>query len=373
MTPTIADLLQRPRDADPSARIDLRDPIAAYGEAAIDAMSDWVGDPRLGALAVRVLQAIAKDPAHRVAVVDVLVSVDRQSLDPKVVSDIERTLETLGWSRSRSGTVRKVAAGLPVGRPGVSGRGYWVMRTSPWERPFVWAEALEGRLRQGWGSTEEQNLEVIARVRRQGGPLNEDQEYSVRSRRMNTAEPDGMRFDDVVVAPNLPEWGRLSVFRVIGSYGYSMLALHRWGERFGHTLPVELIEGHIGRRSPRIPDELRAMLRPQSRLYNISGYGGYVERLLGNEPRPGRRGSDRWGELWTEREYEVLFGRFPPTGTRPTDDRIALLAAELGRTFDAVSWQWDDGASYCTGGPAATASEPLKAWLDRTFPGYPHA
>jgi hypothetical protein len=79
------------------------------------------------------------------------------------------------------------------------------------------------------------------------------------------------------------------------------------------------------------------------------------------------------GELWTEREYEVLFGRFPPTGTRPTDDRIALLAAELGRTFDAVSWQWDDGASYCTGGPAATASEPLKAWLDRTFPGYPHA
>jgi hypothetical protein len=73
----------------------------------------------------------------------------------------------------------------------------------------------------------------------------------------------------------------------------------------------------------------------------------------------------RWSELWQEHEYELLFGRFPPTGTRPSDQQLSMLAAELGRTFDAISWQWGDGASYATGGSASTTSEPLKAWLDK--------
>ena len=71
------------------------------------------------------------------------------------------------------------------------------MRTSQWERPFVWAEAQQGRLRQGWGWTDEMNLEVIAEVRRSGGQLSEDQQMSVRSRRMRTSEPDGMRVGDI--------------------------------------------------------------------------------------------------------------------------------------------------------------------------------
>lgn len=38
------------------------------------------------------------------------------------------------------------------------------MRTSPWERPFIWAEARRGRLRQGWGWDETQDLDVIGMV-----------------------------------------------------------------------------------------------------------------------------------------------------------------------------------------------------------------
>jgi hypothetical protein len=243
----------------------------------------------------------------------------------------------------------------------VPGRGYWVMRTSPWERPYIWAESQRGRLRQGWGWNAEMNLDVIADLLRRGSQLSDEQRMAWRSRRMRTAASDGMRMDDLVVAPNLPDWGRLSVFRVIGSYVYSMDAPRRFDERFGHVLPVEFLAGRIDRRAPIVSDGLRAMLRPKTRLYNISGYGGDVERLIGRD-----MSRSRDGVLWTESEYERLFGRFAPTGPRPSDDEVEALAAELGRTHDAIAWQWADGAAYCRGASASTTSEPLKAWLDRT-------
>lgn len=69
----------------------------------------------------------------------------------------------------------------------------------------------------------EGNLDVIAEVRRLGGQLTPEQQESWRARRMRTSEPDGMRVGDIVVAPNLANWGRLSVFRVAGPYRYEML------------------------------------------------------------------------------------------------------------------------------------------------------
>jgi hypothetical protein len=314
-----------------------------------------------------VLEKLGRDPSLTGDVIGVLIATNREELPAHLAGDIERALIALGSSKSaRAVSTKRPTSDRSVGLPGVAGRSYWVIRASPWERAFVWHEAQRGRLRQGWGSTADQDLDVIRRVRREGGRLSDDQDFSWRSRRMNTRDPDGVRVDDLVVAPNLPEWGRLSVFRLDGLYRYEMVAPKTWGERFGHILPVELIEGDIDRRSPRVSDGLLAMLRPQSRLYNITGYGGDVELLLGHDLPPIGRGAERWGELWAETEHKVLFGRFPPTGPRPSDDRVAMLAAELGRTFDAISWQWGDGASYCSGGTASTTSEPLKAWLDRT-------
>ena len=364
---TLDGLLTRAREADPGNRIELRDPIAAYGEIAIDAMTDWLGDPRLAAFAIRVLERIGREQANRGAVIEVLAAVDREELTPALAGDVDQALTVLGRptrtarpSRPRQGAER------PIGRPGMPGRGYWVMRTSQWERPFIWAEAQRGRLRQGWGWNPEMDLNVIAEIVRRGGEPSDAQRASWRSRRMNTSEPDGMRVGDVVVAPNLPEWGELSVFRVSGSYEYALAQPFRFDERFGHILPVELLASAIDRRSPKVSDGLRAMLRPQTRLYNISGYGGDVERLLGNGNPTAPTSSDRSGELWSEHEYELLFGRFPPTGDRPPDDQIAVMAAELGRTYDAIAWQWTDGAAYCAGRSATTTSEPLMAWLDRT-------
>ena len=73
-------LLAQAQTAAPMDRIDLRDPIAAYGEQAIDAMTDWLGDPRLAAFAIRVLERIAREPANREAVVATLAAVDQDQL-----------------------------------------------------------------------------------------------------------------------------------------------------------------------------------------------------------------------------------------------------------------------------------------------------
>jgi hypothetical protein len=65
------ELLRRARKADPSSRIDLRDPIAAHGEQAIEAITDWLSEPRLFGFAIRVLERIGREPAQRPAVVGV--------------------------------------------------------------------------------------------------------------------------------------------------------------------------------------------------------------------------------------------------------------------------------------------------------------
>lgn len=357
-------LLANAREADPGDRINYRDAIATHGELAIDAMADWLSDPRLAAFAIRVLQRIGDAAGDRQAVVDVLRAVDRAELPRHLVGDLDRALGALGASQPLSGARRSITGPATAygsrGTPGVPGRGYWVMRTSQWERPYIWTEARQGRLRQGWGLTDDQNLEVIATALRRGEPLNESQQQARRALRMLASWDHGMRFGDVVVTPHLPELGRLSVFRVIGSYTWSPDKPLNFGDRFGHLLPVELLAADIDRYGPNVSSGLRAILGVQTRLYNISGYGGDVERLIGGDVS-----DDRWGELWTEAEYERLFGRFPPDEPRPSDDQIDDLAAELGRTRDAVSWQWGDGASYAAGGSASTTSQPLKGWLDR--------
>ncbi len=149
---------------EPGDRIGLRDAIADHGEAAIDAMSDWLGDRRLAAFAIRVLERIGRQPEGRAAAVAALAAIDRSELPAHLVDDLDRALTALG---NPPGPARRKAAqggggvGRSPGRPGLSRRGYWVMRTSPWERPFIWGRsALRAQTRlhdiTGYGGDVEQ-------------------------------------------------------------------------------------------------------------------------------------------------------------------------------------------------------------------------
>jgi hypothetical protein len=100
-------VLEDARSASPNERIQMRDAIAAHGRRAIPAMKDWLKDARLGAFAVRVLEAIAKDQANRRAVLDALASTDVGELAAHLARDVSDALGRLGGTlpaRTASGT-----------------------------------------------------------------------------------------------------------------------------------------------------------------------------------------------------------------------------------------------------------------------------
>lgn len=111
-------------------------------------------------------------------VIQALRSLDRAAIDECAARDLDASLRRLGVDPDRSLRSRasRPHKERPVESPGVEGRGYWAMRTSPWERPYIWAEAQAGRLRQGWAA--EQNLEVIAAIVRRHGELSEEQQMA---------------------------------------------------------------------------------------------------------------------------------------------------------------------------------------------------
>ncbi len=172
---------------------------------------------------------------------------DRSDRPPHQSEDADKSLANLGYrppsSRRGSGVFRRYAHRVcQANRARLLGDAHQSV-----ERSYLWAEAVEGRLRQGWGAADEQNLYVIAEAVRNGRRLSAHQQEARRALRMVSSWPGRMQVGDIVVAPHLPQYGRLSVFRIVGAYEWSLGPALTWGERFGHVLQVELIEQDIDR------------------------------------------------------------------------------------------------------------------------------
>jgi len=97
-------LLDQARVADPMDRIELRDPIAAYGVAAIPPMREWLEDELLGRFAIRVIGRIAEQPDARISVLAALQDTDPTRLLPDVASDVSDLAARLAGRRSTTRT-----------------------------------------------------------------------------------------------------------------------------------------------------------------------------------------------------------------------------------------------------------------------------
>jgi hypothetical protein len=100
----LATLLADAREADPAHRIDLRDPIAAHGAAAIEAVGPWLKEPALAAFAIRVIARAGQDGERDVALTTLRGA--RRRLDPKLRGDVDWALGVL--------KLQKVPAPAPV-------------------------------------------------------------------------------------------------------------------------------------------------------------------------------------------------------------------------------------------------------------------
>jgi hypothetical protein len=159
------------------------------------------------------------------------------------------------------------------------GQRYWVMRTDRGNRPVLWAELTAGRLRQGWGWADDQDLRELRRVALSGGTWTETQRAARRNRRMLSSEENGIQIGDLIVIPHMPAENRISVVRVVGPYEYG--SGEGWSD-YRHILPVELVTGEagIGVNDKRISARLRASIRNQNRMWNIDPVGPDVKALV---------------------------------------------------------------------------------------------
>lgn len=89
----LATLLARAEGADPAHRIDLRDPIAAHGAAAIEAVTPWLKEPTLAAFAIRVIARAGLDGEREAA--QAALRAARRRMDERLRADADWALGVL--------------------------------------------------------------------------------------------------------------------------------------------------------------------------------------------------------------------------------------------------------------------------------------
>ncbi len=108
----LAALLADARDADPAHRIDLRDPIASHGAAAIEAVTPWLKDPTLAAFAIRVIARAGLDGEREAA--QAALRQARRRLDPRLRADADWALGMLRLGRPAPPAPAKRTLGAPA-------------------------------------------------------------------------------------------------------------------------------------------------------------------------------------------------------------------------------------------------------------------
>jgi hypothetical protein len=89
----LAVLIARAESADPAHRIDLRDPIAAHGAAAIEAVTPWLKVPTLAAFAIRVIARAGLDGEREAA--QTALRAARRRMDARLRADADWALGVL--------------------------------------------------------------------------------------------------------------------------------------------------------------------------------------------------------------------------------------------------------------------------------------
>ena len=166
-------------------------------------------------------------------------------------------------------------------------RSYWAMRTDSENRALLLDELRQGRLRQGWGHHDDQDLRMLAKKRKTGEDFSARERIAWRNRAMLGAR-GGIQIGDVVLLPNLPSRGEFILVEVAGPYRFEPLKLsgdadvNRLRQDYGHILEVKKLDElrPIPFRDDLVHAELRSSLTCRSRMWSLADYGPNIEELL---------------------------------------------------------------------------------------------
>jgi len=148
-------------------------------------------------------------------------------------------------------------------------------------------ELHDGRLRQGWGYQDDQDLNEIQKKWDAGEELSSAQGEASRHWRMGNgpASEGYMQKGDWVLLPNMPENSRFTICEVTGDYSFSRDA----HDDYGHIRPVNVLtpEGVVNSHQ-LVHGDLRRSLRCRSRMWNIFSHHASLERAFKSRSRKGQ-------------------------------------------------------------------------------------
>lgn len=104
-------LLAQARSARPGRRIELRDPIANFGRRAVDEMSGWIDDPKLGAFAIRVVVRAGQEGERPAALRALRAALRRTDVGHR--SDLDWAIASLQPPKSTAARTRRQAVIQP--------------------------------------------------------------------------------------------------------------------------------------------------------------------------------------------------------------------------------------------------------------------
>jgi hypothetical protein len=143
-------------------------------------------------------------------------------------------------------------------------RNYWGYRIDTREISYFYQELLAGRLRQGWGWDERQDLRNFQLDEGAG---------------RNLPMFKNVKAGDILLVPQLPNWGMVSLVEATKDWsdGYSY-NIGDLGD-YGHIFPAKLLKSFT-RANENVSGNIRSTLKNPSRFWNINHYSNDIEAIL---------------------------------------------------------------------------------------------
>ena len=160
---------------------------------------------------------------------------------------------------------------------------YWGYRIDTNHIDFFRDELSHGRLRQGWGWDERQDLQKLTM---DGGA------------RKNLSIYNKVKKGDYLLIPRCPSWDEVGIALATEDFnkGYSFSIDETLGD-YGHCFPAKLITSFV-RDNSNVSGKIRATIKNISRFWNLNHCKDDVEKILHTEKI----------ELQTKQSLETSFG-----------------------------------------------------------------
>jgi len=148
-------------------------------------------------------------------------------------------------------------------------KNYWGYRIDVKNQDFFFKELEQGRLRQGWGYTENQKL-----------PNTTDS-----GARKNLSMYHNVKEGDILLIPRLPDWGSVAIVEATEDWddkekGYKF-EIDNEKKDYGHIFPAKYI-GCFNRHGKDVSGNIQSTLKARNRFWNISRFSEDIEKIMGN-------------------------------------------------------------------------------------------